>query len=475
MFLKNIHIENFRLLIDYDVTLDEELTLFVGKNNAGKTSLMNLIQMVVEGKMLSFNDYPIQCRKKVYELLLDFWNEKILFEDLKKQIPVTMIRFCIDYKKEDEDDYLGGISPFIIDLDESIEEAIVLVKYAFSMSSDRLKELKKIYDESVKVIGFEKDEMLSLLDQNSDIDLKEDELEKTKNINKELISNIIEEYFGEIFSLHIIAVNPKDENNCQEKSKKDLENLFVLCTISAERSLDEAEKTKERPMSAIMNRIFKTDVLEMEEEVAEQGKRLKNFVEKQSLKAENMVNSILSDIVENMISFGYPTGEDMQLYAKTQFSIKNDIINNTDLTYVTAEHEEALPSSHNGLGYKNLIKITLLLKEFSREVKENAKSAIPLLFLEEPEAHMHPQLQEVFVGHLKQVLSHFTGNPIQIVMSTHSPHIANTVPFKNIRYLKREIDKVVCKNLNEFYENKNKGEQEHKNNVEFLRKYLTSG
>ena len=101
---------------------------------------------------------------------------------------------------------------------------------------------------------------------------------------------------------------------------------------------------------------------------------------------------------------------------------------------------------------ENLIKISLLLKEFSREVKENAKSAIPLLFLEEPEAHMHPQLQEVFVGHLKEVFSHFTGNPIQIVMSTHSPHIANTVPFKNIRYLKREIDKVVCKNLNEFYD-----------------------
>ena len=46
MFLKKIHIENFRLLMDYDVDFDEELTLFVGKNNAGKTSLMNLMDMV---------------------------------------------------------------------------------------------------------------------------------------------------------------------------------------------------------------------------------------------------------------------------------------------------------------------------------------------------------------------------------------------------------------------------------------------
>ena len=104
---------------------------------------------------------------------------------------------------------------------------------------------------------------------------------------------------------------------------------------------------------------------------------------------------------------------------------------------MTADQKETLPSSHNGLGYKNLIKITLLLKEFARDVRQNAKSAIPILFLEEPEAHMHPQLQAVFVGHLEDVLSKFSGNPIQIIMSTHSSHIANTVPFKNIRYLRK--------------------------------------
>ena len=49
---KKIHIENFRLLMDYDVDFDEELTLFVGKNNAGKTSLMNLMDMVVSGSNL---------------------------------------------------------------------------------------------------------------------------------------------------------------------------------------------------------------------------------------------------------------------------------------------------------------------------------------------------------------------------------------------------------------------------------------
>ncbi len=466
MFLKKIHVENFRLLMDYDVNLDEELTLFVGKNNAGKTSLMNLMDIVVSGNSLAFEDYPIQCRKSVYQAFTDFWSGVISFEDCVNRIPITMIRLFIDYSKESETDYLGGLSPFIIDLDEKIAEAVIVAKYSFSATYDFLNELKKSYED---------------MEQNTENALDEEAITKQSGADGEesiefdigILSKIVEQNFSSLFSLHIIAVNPTDTSNTQEKTKKEIEDLFVLTIISAERSLDEADNVKEKPLSIVMNRLFKSDVSEIEREIAAQTQSLKEFVDKQSFSAENRVNDILSDIVSNMVPFGYPTAEDMQLYAKTQFSMKNNIINNTDLTYVTADNDESLPSSHNGLGYKNLIKITLLLKEFARNVKQNAKSAIPILFLEEPEAHMHPQLQEVFVEHLKDVLSEFSGNPIQIVMSTHSPHIANTVPFKNIRYLRRKADRVICKNLNEFSEKEGKTKEEHKENMEFLRKYLT--
>lgn len=466
MFLKKIHVENFRLLMNYDVNLDEELTLFVGKNNAGKTSLMNLMDMVVSGSNLVFDDYPIPCRQNIYQAFADFWCGKISFEDCVNRVPITMMRLCIDYSKESEADYLGGLSPFIIDLDEKVTEAVILARYSFSATDDILYELKKSYEDMKRRVEDARKE-------ETDIEKVGVDAEGHTELNIEILSKIIEQNFSSLFSLHIIAVNPTDTSNTQEKTKKEIRDLFVLATISAERSLDEADNVKEKPLSAVMNRLFKSDVSEIEEEIATQTQSLKEFVDQQSLNAENKVNDILSNIVSNMAPFGYPTAEDLKLYARTQFSMKNDIINNTDLAYVTSDNEEALPSSHNGLGYKNLIKITLLLKEFARNVKQNAKSAIPILFLEEPEAHMHPQLQEVFVGHLKDVLSEFSGNPIQIVMSTHSPHIANTVPFKNIRYLRRKADRVICKNLNEFSEKEGKSKEEHKENMDFLRKYLT--
>jgi hypothetical protein len=57
-----------------------------------------------------------------------------------------------------------------------------------------------------------------------------------------------------------MAVNPTDISNTQEKTKKEIRDLFVLTTISAERSLDEADNVKEKPLSTVMNRIFKIAV-----------------------------------------------------------------------------------------------------------------------------------------------------------------------------------------------------------------------
>ena len=65
MYLQKIHIENYRLLTNIDIFLDRVLTLIVGKNNTGKTSVINLIRKVLnEEKTLSIDDYPLECRSR---------------------------------------------------------------------------------------------------------------------------------------------------------------------------------------------------------------------------------------------------------------------------------------------------------------------------------------------------------------------------------------------------------------------------
>lgn len=65
-----------------------------------------------------------------------------------------------------------------------------------------------------------------------------------------------------------------------------------------------------------------------------------------------------------------------------------------------------VPESYNGLGYSNLIYITLQISIFCQLFEERIpRSLSHILFIEEPEAHLHPQMQMVFNGKNQRVYS----------------------------------------------------------------------
>ncbi|MCM1009058.1 MAG: AAA family ATPase [Ruminococcus flavefaciens] len=452
MFLRSIHIWNYRLLLDTNIQLDDNLTLIVGKNNTGKTSFTTIMQRILSGKKeLDFADYPIACRKILYETIWEIVKGKINIGDARVKIPKTKIQFDIDYSNESEDEYLGSLSPFIIDLDLNNNIARIQVEYQSLISEPILSEI------SLKM------EQLKTTNATPDL-VKHNELL--------IISKYLSANFNRLFEISVKAINPSNPAVYQMREVSQLRDVFVFKKISAERGLDELESHDKKPIGQVMERIFQSNILQYEDNINDKINKLKEYVEEESIKAQDAINSLLEEIISKMIRFGYPTAEDLQLKATTQIMLKDNIINDTDLAYSLRGNDETLPSTHNGLGYKNLIKIVFLLQEFAQEIKKNSLSAIPLLFLEEPEAHMHPQLQTVFVKYIGEVLEGFSGNKIQTLISTHSSYIANTVPFKQVRYLKRLKDRVIFKNLSDFYEYCQTNEDQ-RNNLQFLHKYMT--
>ena len=457
MHLQKIHIKNYRLLKDVEICLDSTLTLIVGKNNTGKTSIANLIRKVLDGeKTLVIDDYPLDCRSQLYETMEEYWSGAIGREDIKKRLAETKVSFYVDYSEEDEDQSLGGLRPFIIDVDDQCTVAQIDAVYEFveAKAEELFTKCKERYEQLLQTR------------QKNDPTLKEND-----RYDRAITATVARESFSMLFSLKILAVNPNDATDYQAKTPADLNGLFIYRTIEAERNLDESEEKNRHPLSEMMNRVFNSAEEDVSESLGPIISELNRFIYDANFTAQERINTLMDKIISNMVYFGYPSAEDLKLKANSNISLKQQILSNTDLTYTSADESESLPSTHNGLGYKNLIKISLILSEFSKVVHENPAS-IPLLFIEEPEAHMHPQLQTTFVEFLNRFLEESIGcdRYVQTILSSHSPHIANTVDFKQVRYMRRMTSGVICKDLQDFCRRGQADEQEE--NRAFVQKYM---
>ena len=85
--------------------------------------------------------------------------------------------------------------------------------------------------------------------------------------------------------------------------------------------------------------------------------------------------------------------------------------------------------TENGLGYNNLLYISTVLGELSRSAENEV--SLPILMIEEPEAHLHPQLQALLVDHLVNEVD----PPVQILVTSHSPTLAAKAPVGKIDVL----------------------------------------
>jgi putative ATP-dependent endonuclease of OLD family len=92
----------------------------------------------------------------------------------------------------------------------------------------------------------------------------------------------------------------------------------------------------------------------------------------------------------------------------------------------------------NGLGYNNLIYTATVLGDLKQRKVLQVETYVALL-IEEPEAHLHPQLQNIFFNYLNKL---DTEQGFQIFISSHSPTITAKADLKSVIVLQNQANKI---------------------------------
>lgn len=454
MHISTIKVKNFRLLRDYSIDLEKSLSLVVGKNNCGKTSLLKVLNRFLgsgDGCKFQFNDFSISFR----DTLKSFIDGPEIIEDDYVENGISL-RIIIRY---DEGDDLEFISPILLNLDT--DNFYAVLGFDYHLNYAEYKNMREDYS-NFKVKESEKKAANPDYQERSSIDF-------------------IESTYNRYFRIRRKTITVDKDGVIDESSYIDLkdipsfklDNLISFRYIEARRAVDNAESDKTlSSQTSQLYEIIEGDGLK-QDIIDNLIESLKDMDEKLS----GLYQKLFKEISEKIKLFGGMEPEDTEISILSTLSHRNLISGNTTVKY--SQDGKELPESYNGLGYMNLLSmifnIELIRQQFAKPATRKPAD-LNLLFIEEPEAHTHPQMQYVFIQNIKNILAEGISNkdgikrPLQYIISTHSSHIVSDCDFDDIKYMMIGDDNYsVAKNIKTLYAAYNGKDKA----FAFLKQYLT--
>lgn len=465
MRIDHIHIRNFRKLKNCRIDFNIDQTIFVGANNSGKTSAMSAIIWFLKD----------QNRFTTREFTLTNWR------DINK---LANSWVAVDDETENRDALLASLlSPeqwdnlvpsldLWINVDEKeaymVYKLIPSLEWKKDLVGVRLrfepKDIKSLYADfrtaSLKVKEIK--ESPQYKDANN-VDLFPqnmwDFLNRRGNLNK-----YFEIKYYVLDSQNIDYENP--DCNVQATPSISLENnplvsLIKIDSIEAFREFSDPEGRNDNEIDTLSKQLQAYYRSNFEDETQFDLDDLKLLGEmKRATETydEKLDKSFRAPIAE-LNNINYPGFQNPEIHAKSHVSIVDSITHESSVQFtVQGDDELSLPEKYNGLGLRNLISIYLKMVQFREQWTNldriekagiNQIEPIHLVFIEEPEAHLHAQAQQVFIRKAMDALTNDSANEIlrnnknlttQLVVSTHSNHIVNEVDMCHLRYFKRIID-----------------------------------
>ncbi|WP_302764709.1 ATP-dependent endonuclease [Alistipes putredinis] len=450
MKIQSVHIRNYRKLKNCHIDFGEKETVLVGANNSGKTSAISAIVWFLKNTdRFTLKEFTATNWASINEIGEKWLEHDSVDEALLSSHQWDNIVPSMDVwiNVEDGEQYrVNHLIPSLISWDGKK----VGVRGQYEPTD--IKKLYTVYKEAkLKAKALEDTE----------------EWEKAgspelypKNLCDFLGKGLnLREYFDVKYYIIDPALDPDNEDEVQitpdnEIGNNPLDGLIKVDTILASRDLSDPEGQTDSDIDTLSKQFqqyYKSNGQEDEELTCEGLKLLGGIVTANKTYDEKLKKTFEVPVGE-LKNINYPGFQNPEIKIRSKIQIEESIKHDSAVQFaIQGMQELALPEMYNGLGYRNLISIYLKLIDFREKWLKGLSEGkniepIHIVFVEEPEAHLHAQAQQVFVKKAFEALCNnklIEANPwlsTQLVLSTHSNHVVNELDLNCMRYFKRVVD-----------------------------------
>ena len=450
MKIQSVHIRNYRKLKNCHIDFGEKKTVLVGANNSGKTSAISAIVWFLKNTdRFTLKEFTATNWAAINEIGEKWLEHDSVDEALLDSHQWDNIVPSMDVWINVEDGEQYRVNHLIPSL-SSWDGKKVGVRGQYEP-----KDVKKLYtvykDAKIKAKTLEGTEEW-VKAGSPDLYPKNlcDFLGKGLNLR---------EYFDVKYYIIDPSLDPDNEDEVQstpdnEIGNNPLDGLIKVDTILASRDFSDPEGQTDSDIDTLSKQFqqyYKSSGQEDEELTCEGLKLLGGIVTANKTYDEKLKKTFEVPVGE-LKNINYPGFQNPEIRIRSKIQIEESIKHDSAVQFAIQGMEElVLPEKYNGLGYRNLISIYLKLIDFRekwlKELSEEKNiEPIHIVFVEEPEAHLHAQAQQVFVKKAFEALCNnklIEENPwlsTQLVLSTHSNHVVNELDLNCMRYFKRVID-----------------------------------
>ncbi|SJL29796.1 ATP-dependent endonuclease [Porphyromonas gingivalis] len=448
MKIQSVQIRNFRKLKNCHIDFGEKETVFVGANNSGKTSAISaIVWFLKNNEKFTLREFTATNWVKINNLGDQWLTKDSVDAELLDAHEWDNIVPSMDIWINVEDGEQYRVNHLIPSLNTWDGKKVgVRGQYV-------PKDVKKLY------VAYREAKK------------KAQELQSTEEWKKasspELFPKNLSEFLGkgsnlrDYFDVKYYIIDSKiepDDDKVQPTpdnalDKNPLEELIRVDAILASRDFSDPDGHSDSEIDTLsrqFQRYYSNS--NPEEEILLPGDlELVSGIAKANETYNAKLTKTFETPVAELRGINYPGFQNPEIKICSRIQIEEAIKHDSAVQFaIQGLGELALPEKYNGLGYRNLISIYLKLMDFREKwlktssERENIEP-IHLVFVEEPEAHLHAQAQQVFV---KKAFEALCNNKIikdnswlntQLVLSTHSNHIVNELDLNCMRYFRRVI------------------------------------